>query len=131
LLLDFLVQIAVRGQIKAAGVDQQEFLAAPCGFAIITVTRHARPIVNNGLALADQFVEQRRFAGIGPSDDGEHRQTVRLGKFFWGGIHGVTCPSRVKRSGLGSSLHQRGQKLEENLAGQNRFKPWRACWPMP
>jgi hypothetical protein len=47
--------------------------------ALAAVARHARPVVDQREALADEPVEQRRFADVGPADNGDGGQGHRAG----------------------------------------------------
>ena len=57
--------------LEAGGVDHGEGEIADLRFAPPAVAGDARRVVDDGQALADQAVEQGRFADIGPADDGD------------------------------------------------------------
>ncbi len=57
--------------VEAGGVDDGEFQVAEPPFALAAIAGHARLIVDQREPLADQPVEQRRFADIRPADDRE------------------------------------------------------------
>ena len=56
---------------QPGGVEQGEGKVAELGRRFAHVARHARRVVDDGAALADQAVEQRRFADVGTADDGD------------------------------------------------------------
>jgi hypothetical protein len=59
---------------KTSGINQPEFKAKQIGIALTPITRYAGAIINKRKLFANQAIEQRRFANIGPSDnrdDGE------------------------------------------------------------
>ena len=69
-----------RGFLEARGIDHSEIEIAEPAFALAAVARHARPVVDQRDAPADQPVEQRRFADIGAADNGDgeaHGQSFR------------------------------------------------------
>ena len=55
--------------LQPGGVDQRESRDRRCGLALAAVAGDARPVVDQREAPADQPVEQRRLADIGPPDD--------------------------------------------------------------
>ena len=57
--------IAVHGE--TACVHHAEFVAAPFALAVVTVARHARDIVHDGLPHPHQTVEEGAFADIRPT----------------------------------------------------------------
>ena len=59
------------GVFEAGGIDRFEGQIAELGLAFAPVARHARLIVDQREAAADKPVEQRRFADIGPADNGD------------------------------------------------------------
>ncbi len=59
------------GIFEAGGIDHLERKIAEPGFALPPVARHARLVVDQRQAAADQPVEQRRFADIRPADNGD------------------------------------------------------------
>ena len=56
---------------EAAGVDEVEDAAAPLDLADEAVARRAGDVFDDGAALADHAVEQRRLADVGPADEGD------------------------------------------------------------
>ena len=63
-----------RGDIalfKSSGVDDREREIGKMRFALTTIARHAGTVIYEGEFLAHQPVEQRRFADVGPADDGD------------------------------------------------------------
>ena len=59
------------GLFETGGVDDREAEMAERGIALAAIARHARPVVDQRELLADEPVEQRRLADIGPADDGD------------------------------------------------------------
>ena len=59
------------GVFEAGGIDYFERQIAELSLAFAAVARHARFIVDQREAAADEPVEQRRFADIGPADNGD------------------------------------------------------------
>ena len=57
--------------LEPGGVHHPEFQAEQLPFALAPVAGHAGPVVDQREALADEAVEQRRFADIGAADDGD------------------------------------------------------------
>ena len=57
--------------VEAGGIDHGEVEVAEPACAFAAVARHAGRIVDQRELLADQPVEQRRFADIGPADNGD------------------------------------------------------------
>ena len=60
-----------RRLFEAGGIDHGEFKIAEPRLALAAVARHARAVVDQRQAAADQPVEQGRFADIRPADDGD------------------------------------------------------------
>ena len=54
------------------GVNEEHLPAEPLTVAVDAVPGDARGIVDDGEALSDEFVEQGRFADVGPSYDGNN-----------------------------------------------------------
>ena len=71
-------------QVDTAGIHQQKRAAPPFHLGKITIPRHARCIVHNGLAPATQTVEQRRLAHIRSPDQGNDRQAFGGGRVSGG-----------------------------------------------
>ena len=61
-------------RLPAGGVEQGEGEVAELRRRLAHVAGHARRVVDDGAAPADQAVEQRRLADVGPADDGHPRQ---------------------------------------------------------
>ena len=59
--------------VPAAGVDDGEGAAVPVGVVGDPVPGHAGDVLDDRLAAADDPVDQRRLADVGPADDGQHR----------------------------------------------------------
>ena len=57
--------------LEAGGVDHPEFEPEQARLALAPVAGYARPVVDQRQALADEPVEQGRFADVGPADDGD------------------------------------------------------------
>jgi hypothetical protein len=55
----------------AAGVDEPERLAVPLGAAEVTVARGARFLADDGGVRAEDAIEERRLADVGPADEGD------------------------------------------------------------
>ena len=55
--------------LVAGGIDHPEFQPEQARLALAPVAGHAGPVVDQRQLLADQPVEQRRFADIGTADD--------------------------------------------------------------
>ena len=60
-----------RGLLEPGGIDHGEIEVAEPALAFAAVARHARPVVDQRHAPADQPVEQGRLADIGAADDGD------------------------------------------------------------
>ena len=58
-------------QADAAGVHEREGFSAPLGLGGDAVARDAGLVMHDRNPLADDAVEQRGFADIGPADDGD------------------------------------------------------------
>ncbi len=65
------LQRLAAGGLPAGGIEQGEGKVAELGRRFTHVARHPRRVVDDGVALADQTVEQRRFANVGTADDGD------------------------------------------------------------
>ncbi len=59
-------------RLDSAGVNDDQLLAAPFGFAVNAVARDAGRILHDGAPLADELVEQRGFSHIGAPHDGDN-----------------------------------------------------------
>ena len=60
--------------LEARRVDHSEIKPEKLRLAFTAVARDARPIVDQREALADEPVEQGRFADVGPADNGDGGQ---------------------------------------------------------
>ena len=60
--------------LEARRVDHPEVEPEQLRLALAPVASHARPVVDQREALADEAVEQGRFADVGPADDGDGRK---------------------------------------------------------
>ena len=65
--------LILAGGLDSAGIDQGKGIVQPLRIAINAVARHARRILHDGDAPADQPVEQGRFAHIGAAYNGDQR----------------------------------------------------------
>ncbi len=63
------LQRVAADRLPARGVEQREGEVAELGWCLAHVARHARRVVDDGAAPADQAIEQRRLADVGPADD--------------------------------------------------------------
>ncbi len=68
LAADLGVEIVAARQ-PAAGVDQQELDPEPLGLGLVAVAGDAGAILDDGHLFADDAVEQRALADVGPPDD--------------------------------------------------------------
>jgi hypothetical protein len=59
--------------LQPSGVDKGELDAAPIGRAVDPVASGARLVLHDGPALADQAIEQRRFANVRPAYNSHNR----------------------------------------------------------
>ena len=57
--------------LEPGGVDHPELEPEQARLALAAVAGHAGPVVDQRQPLADQPVEQGRFADVGPADDGD------------------------------------------------------------
>ena len=73
--LTFSSSVVAAGQ-PAAGVDQQEGAALPLGLDLLAVAGDAGLLLDDGLAAADDAVQQRRLADVGAADDGDDGQVI-------------------------------------------------------
>jgi hypothetical protein len=53
---------------ESTGIDNIEGLSVPIGHPVLAVTRNATHIIDNGLSLLKQAIEQGTFSYIGSSD---------------------------------------------------------------
>ena len=65
-------------RVPAAGVDDGEPLAVPQRLVGDAVPGHARDVLHDGGAPAEDAVDQRRLADVGPADDGDDGQRPAL-----------------------------------------------------
>ncbi len=77
---------------QACGVEQLHVAAVPGEVAGDGVARQSRLGSGDHAILAEDRVDERRFAGIGPADDGDAKRALRLGFF---GLAGFTATSRL------------------------------------
>ncbi len=84
LVLDGARQRVLGGEVNPAGVDQVEAHAVPLALERLAVARHARLLVDDRLAAADEPVDQGRLADVRIADDRDPGQT-RVG-------HGAAIP---------------------------------------
>ena len=88
-------------RVPAAGVDDREGAAVPGGVVVDPVTGDAGDVLHDGLAAADDPVDQGGLADVRAADDREHRhRTGRVGGLRRGLVRGA----RV----LGGSVSHRG-----------------------
>ena len=64
---------SLRVRVPAAGVDDGERAAVPVGVVGDAVAGDAGLVLDDGLAAADDPVDQRRLPDVGAADDGQHR----------------------------------------------------------
>ena len=64
-------QRALGALVEACGIDDGEFEIAEPRLALAAVAGDAGLVIDQRELLPDQPVEQRRFADIGPADDGD------------------------------------------------------------
>ena len=60
--------------LPAAGVDEGEATAGPLGLVGDPVPSHARHVLDDGLATAEDPVDEGRLADVGAADDGDDGQ---------------------------------------------------------
>ena len=65
-----------RRLLQARRVDDAEFEVAEARLALAPVAGHARPVVHQRQLLADETIEESRFADIRPPDNGDGRRHV-------------------------------------------------------
>ena len=65
-----LQHFVVRAGLDAAGVDKGKAAAVPLAFAVNAVAGDAGRVLDDGHALAGQFVKEHRLADVRPADDG-------------------------------------------------------------
>ena len=58
--------------LEAAGVDDDELVAADLGVAVVAVARQAGEVGDDRVARPGQAVEERRLADVRPADEGDH-----------------------------------------------------------
>ena len=61
--------------LETRGIDDAKIEAEQMAVALAAVARHPGLVVDERKALADQPVEQRGFADIGPADNGNRRES--------------------------------------------------------
>ena len=65
---------ALRIGLPAAGVDDRELAVLPLGLVVHPVAGDAGGVLHDGLATADDAVDERGLADVRAADDREHRQ---------------------------------------------------------
>ena len=108
--------------VPAAGVDDRERAAVPVGVVGDAVAGHAGDVLDDGLAAADDPVDQRRLADVGAADDGQHRQ--RAGSAVVGQI---SCQrlGHVARAGDVGVGHRSRSLAAAARAARDRSAPGR------
>ena len=84
--------------VPAAGVDDGERAAGPVGLVGHPVAGHARDVLDDGLAAAEDAVDQRGLADVRPADDGQRPGAARR---RCSGVAGTR--SRIARSSADSA----------------------------
>ena len=69
----------LRVGLPAAGVDDREAAAEPLGLVGDAVARDAGGVFDDGLAAAEDAVDERGLADVRAAHDGEHRQRGQVG----------------------------------------------------
>ena len=100
--------------VPAAGVDHREGATGPVGVVGHPVAGHARHVLDDGLAAADDPVHERRLADVGPADHGEHGN--RSGGLVGGVLAHIASWSVTPVAGSGSSESEAG-------SGPGRVRP--------
>jgi hypothetical protein len=59
----------------AARIHQSEARPVPIRFTVDSIASDARLVADNRTPLANQAIEQRRLADVGPANDGYERQS--------------------------------------------------------
>ena len=111
--------------IPAAGVDDGEGAAVPVGVVGDPVAGHPRNVLDDGLATAQDAVDQGGLADVGAPDDGQHgdggdRRTDRLGVADSGACSVMSSPASRRR-------RARCRRPEGARAACARSAPWRAA----
>ena len=79
LLADQVQHAFMGGGIKSAGIDQSKAAGITIGtVGIVAISGHARHIVDDRRARAENPVEQGRFADVGATDDRDNGQASTL-----------------------------------------------------
>ena len=66
-------QAVINPRLDTTGIDQQKFVAAPFTITKNAIAGHARRVLHDGKALAGQFIENRRLAHVGTTNDSNDR----------------------------------------------------------
>ena len=98
--------------LEAGGVDHPELEPEQLRLALAPVAGHARPVVDQRQALADQPVEQGRFADVGPADDGDGGEGH--------GARDSSAASRRRRGLSGTRAGGRCRRDVERRIGDHR-----------
>ncbi len=126
------LQVVRAFRFHAAGVDEQIFPPRPFGFGIIAVAGDSRYVVDDGFALADQTIEQSRFADVRPPDDRHYRQPPRRrGRFCLEPRRHLYTPISVSKCGFcvqsGSTRTNSSRKIRQPNSVSSSS---RACLPI-
>src|SRR5205085_11850478 len=57
---------------QSAGVDEPELTPIPVGARKMPITRRSSLLTDDGAVLADDAIEQRGLANVGPADERDH-----------------------------------------------------------
>ncbi len=103
------------GGQEAAGVHQHERAPRPLGGRGVAVARDAGPVVDHRSALAQDTVEERRFADVGTSDDRDDG-SGHAGRRPMPQVSGGAAPDRRRvrggeQNGAGNGVRTRDLKL--------------------
>ena len=91
LLLDALLDRISGSRLEATRIDNDEAPAVPLADVVETVARSPRTILDDGHAVADDAVEERALADVGPADESDNGQTLRG--------RPIRCSSRCRAPG--------------------------------
>src|SRR5262249_30985887 len=99
------------GGIEPAGVDHRRLPAPERPPAVEPVPRHPGHVAHQRLPAADQAIEERRLADVGPADDGEGRPRLR-------GVHrDYPSSARSKARAVGSTTRTGTPRSRARSAG--------------
>ena len=65
-------QALVRARLEAAGIDGDEAPLARAAFAVMAIARHARQVVDDGVAAAGEAVKEGRLADVRAPDQRQY-----------------------------------------------------------